>query len=85
MKRAALIVVAVLVCPMESFGQGIPGNPIELTTKITSLAGVWTYDPTRGVCGSCDLDDQNDRTIRIGVSPQGVNIESERPAGPAGR
>jgi hypothetical protein len=55
MKRAALIVVAVLVCPMESFGQGIPGNPIELTTKITSLAGVWTYDPTRGVRGSCDL------------------------------
>jgi hypothetical protein len=78
MKRAALIVVAVLVGPMESFGQGLPSTPIELTNKITSLAGVWTYDPTRGVRGSCDLDDQNDRTIRIGVSPQGVNIESER-------
>ena len=77
MKRAALIVV-VLVCPMGSFGQGIPSTPIELTNKITSLAGVWTYDPTRGVRGSCDLDDQNDRTIRIGVSPQGVNIESTR-------
>lgn len=63
---------------MGSFGQGIPSTPITLTDKITSLDGVWKYDPSKGVRGSCDLADQNDRTIRIGVSPQGVSIESER-------
>src|SRR5688572_30516088 len=79
MKRAVLLVVAVLVfCPMGSFGQGIPSTPIALTDKLTILNGVWVYDPTEGVRGSCDLADQNDRIIRIGVSPQGVNIESER-------
>ena len=76
MRRAVLGVVAVLVCcPIGSFGQS---TPIALTDKITSLDGVWVYDPTRGVRGSCDLADQNDRIIRIGVSPQGVNVESER-------
>jgi len=79
MKRALLIVVAVLLCcPMGSFGQGTPSTPIALTDKITSLDGVWIYDPAKGVRGSCDLADQNDRIIRIGVSPQGVNVESER-------
>ena len=79
MKRAVLVVVAGLVfCPMRSFGQGVPSTPITLTGKITSLDGVWIYDPTKGVRGSCDLADQNDRIIRIGVSPQGVNVESGR-------
>jgi hypothetical protein len=78
MRRAVVVVVAVLVCPMGSFGQGIPDTPIALTDKITSLDGVWIYDPTKGVRGSCDLVDQNDRTIEIGVSPQGVNVESGR-------
>ena len=79
MRRAVFVLVAVLVCcPMGSFGQGVPSTPITLTDKITSLDGVWTYDPTEGVRGSCDLADQNDRIIRIGVSPQGVNVESGR-------
>jgi len=64
---------------MRSFAQGIPGTPIALTDKITSLDGVWTYDPTKGVRGSCaNMADQPERIIRISVSPQGVNIESER-------
>ena len=76
MRRTILGIVAVLVCcPAGSFGQS---TPIGLTDKITSLDGVWVYDPTKGVRGSCDLADQNDRIIRIGVSPQGVKIESER-------
>src|SRR5688572_14949860 len=79
MKRAVLVVAASLVCcPGGSFAQGIRSVPITLTDKITSLDGVWIYDPTKGVRGSCDLVDQNDRTIRIGVSPQGVNVESGR-------
>ena len=79
MKRAVLIGVAILVyCPMGSFGQGIRSTPITLTEKITSLGGVWIYDPSKGVRGSCDLADQADRTIRISVSPKGVNVESER-------
>jgi hypothetical protein len=57
MKRALLIVVAILVCcPMGSLGQGIPSTPITLTEKITSLGGVWIYDPSKGVDGSCDLE-----------------------------
>ena len=79
MTRAVLIVAAALVCwPIESFAQGIPSTPITLTDRITSLDGVWIYDPTKGVRGSCDLADQNDRIIRISVSPQGVNVESGR-------
>ena len=79
MRRAVCVVVAVLVvCPMGSFGQGVPSTPITLTDKITHLEGVWVLDPTKGVGGSCDLADQNDRIIRISVSPQGVNIESGR-------
>ena len=79
MRRAVFIVVAVLVCcPMVSFGQGVPSRPITLTDKIMSLDGVWIYDPTQGVRGSCDQADQNDRIIRISVSPQGVNVESGR-------
>jgi hypothetical protein len=39
---------------------------------------VWIYDSTKGVRGNCDVVDQADRTIRISVSPQGVNVESER-------
>src|SRR5688572_13179975 len=79
MKRAVLVVVAGLVfCPLPSFGQGVPSTPITLTEKITSLDGVWIYDPTKGVRGSCNLADQNDRVIRISVSPQGVNVESGR-------
>ena len=79
MRRAVFVVVAILVCcPMGPFAQGVPSTPITLTDKITSLDGVWIYDPTKHVRGSCDLADQNDRIIRIGVSPQGVNIESER-------
>ena len=79
MRRAVFVVVAVLVfCPMGSFGQGVPSTPIALTDKITPLEGVWIYDPTKGVRGSCDLADQNDRIIRISVSPQGVNVESGR-------
>ena len=79
MRRALFGVVAVLVCcPMGSFGQGVPSTPIALTEKITSLDGVWIYDPTRGVRGSCNLADQNDRIIRISVAPQGVNVESGR-------
>ena len=79
MRRAVFVVVAVLVyCPMRSFGQGVPSTPITLTDKITHLEGVWVLDPTKGVRGSCDLADQNDRIIRISVSPQGVNVESGR-------
>jgi hypothetical protein len=79
MKRAAPIVVAIVVCSaMRPSGQGIPSTPITLTEKITSLGGVWIYDPAKGVRGSCDLADQADRMIRISVSPQGVSIESER-------
>ena len=79
MRRAVFVVVAVLVCcPVESFGQGVPSTPITLTDKITSLDGVWIYDPAKGVRGSCDLADQNDRIIGISVSPQGVNVESGR-------
>ena len=79
MRRAVFVVVAVLVCfPIESFGQGTPSRPNTLTEKITSLDGVWIYDPSKGVRGSCDLADQNDRIIRLGVSPQGVSIESGR-------
>src|SRR5678809_374366 len=79
MKRAVLIVIAILVCrPMGSFGQGISSTPITLTEKITSLGGVWIYDPTKGLRGSCDLADQNDRIMRISISPQGVNVESDR-------
>jgi hypothetical protein len=79
MKRAVLIVVAIVVCcPIGSSGQGIRSTPITLTEKITSLGGVWIYDPTKGVRGSCDVDDQDDRIIRISVSPQGVNVESDR-------
>ena len=80
MKRAVLLVVAALACcQMRSFAQGIPRTPIALTDKITSLDGAWIYDPTRGVRGSCaNMADQNDRIIRISVSPQGVNVESER-------
>lgn len=79
MKRAVLVVVAVLACcPIPSFAQGIPGTPITLTDKVTSLDGVWIYDPAKGVRGSCDLIDQAERIIRIGISPQGVSVESER-------
>src|SRR5688572_12798140 len=79
MKRAVLVVAAALVCWLiGSFAQGIRSTPITLTEKITSLDGVWIYDPTKGVRGSCDLADQNDRMIRIGVSPQGVDVESAR-------
>jgi hypothetical protein len=79
MRRAVFVVVAVLVyCPMRSFGQGVPSRPITLTDKITYLEGVWVLDPTKGVRGSCATQDQADRTIRISVSPQGVNVESGR-------
>ena len=75
MRRAVFVVVAVLVCcPLGSFGQGVPSTPITLTDKITHLEGVWVLDPTKGVRGSCATNDQPDRTIRISVSPQGVNV-----------
>jgi hypothetical protein len=75
MKRAGLVVVAVLACcPMGSFGQS---TPIALTDKITSLDGVWIHDPTKGVTSSCP--GTLDQTIRISVSPQGVSVESGRP------
>jgi hypothetical protein len=75
MRRAVFVVVAVLVCcPMGSFGQGVPSTPITLTDKITHLEGVWILDPTKGVRGSCATQDQVDQTIRISVSPQGVNV-----------
>ena len=75
MRRAVSVVVAVLVCcPMGSFGQGVPSRPITLTDKITHLEGVWVLDPTKGVRGSCATKDQADQTIRISVSPQGVNV-----------
>ena len=75
MRRAVFVVVAVLVCcPMGSFGQGVPSTPITLTDKITHLEGVWVLDPTKGVRGSCALQNQADQTIRITVSPQGVNV-----------
>ena len=78
MKRAVLVLVVLVCCPIGSFAQGIRSTPVTLTDKITSLDGVWIYDPTKGVRGSCDLADQNDRIIRISVSPQGVNVESGR-------
>lgn len=75
MRRAVFVVVAVLVfCPMGSFGQGVPSTPITLTDRITHLEGVWVIDPTKGVRGSCATNDQPDQTIRISVSPQGVNV-----------
>jgi hypothetical protein len=79
MKQAVLVVVLVLVCcPIRSFTQGAP---IALTDKITSLDGVWIYDPAKSVRGSCanTVTDQSDRIIRIRISPQGVNFESGRP------
>ena len=80
MRRAVFVVVAALMvfCPIGSSGQGVPGTPITLTDKITRLEGVWVLDPTKGVRGSCATNDGPDQTIRISVSPQGVNIESER-------
>ena len=79
MGRAVFVVVAVLVCsPIRSFGQGVPRTPITLTDKITHLEGVWALDPTKSVRGSCATEDQADQTIRISVSPQGVNVESGR-------
>jgi hypothetical protein len=45
-----------------------------LTDKITSLDGVWILDPTKGVRGSCATKEQGEQTIRISVSPQGVNV-----------
>ena len=75
MGRAVFVVVAVLVCsPIRSFGQGVPRTPITLTDKITHLEGVWALDPTKSVRGSCATEDQADQTIRISVSPQGVNV-----------
>src|SRR5262245_24293488 len=75
MKRAVLVIVAVLACcPMGSFGQG---TPIALTDKITSLDGLWIHDPTKGVTSSCP--GTPDQTIRISISPQGVSVESGRP------
>ena len=82
MNRTVMIVVGVLmVSPVESFGQGVPSTPIALTDKITSLEGAWIRDPTKGVRGSCaNTADPNTvgQTIRIGVSSQGVTVESER-------
>src|SRR5918993_4593467 len=79
MRRAVVGVVAVLaLCPTVSFGQGVPSTPITLTEKITHLEGVWVLDPTKGVRGSCATNDQPDQTIRISISPQGVNVESGR-------
>ena len=76
MRGKVLVAAAVLACcTVQSFAQS---GPIALTDKITSLDGVWIYDPTAGVRGSCDLADQNDRIIRIGVSRQGVRVGSER-------
>ena len=75
MRRAVFIVVAVLVfCPMGSLGQGVPSTPITLTDKITHLEGVWVLDRTKGVRGSCTTTDQPDQTVRISVSPKGVNV-----------
>ena len=75
MRRAGFVVVAVLACcPMRSFGQGVPSRPITFTDKTTHLEGVWVLDPTKGVRGSCATTDQPDQTIRISVSPQGVNV-----------
>jgi hypothetical protein len=75
MRPPVLVVVAVLVfSPMGSFAQGVPRTPITLTDKITQLEGVWVLDPTRGVRDSCATNNQPDQTIRITVSPQGVNV-----------
>ena len=75
MRRAVFVVVAVAVfCPMGAFGQGVPSTPVTLTDKITQLEGVWVLDPAKGVRGSCATNDQPDQTIRISVSPQGVNV-----------
>jgi hypothetical protein len=74
MRPTVFVVVVVLVyCPM-GFGQGVPSTPITLTEKITRLEGVWVLDPTKGVRGSCATNDQPDQTIRISISPQGVNV-----------
>jgi hypothetical protein len=59
---------------MGSFGQGVSSTPITLTDKITHLDGAWMLDPTKGVRGSCATKDEADQTIRIIVSPQGVNV-----------
>jgi hypothetical protein len=77
MRRAVLVVVAAVVCwPAGSSGQS---TPIALTDKIASLEGVWIHDPTKGVRGSCVTPvDQPERTIRMVVSAQGVDVESER-------
>ena len=75
MKRAVLVVFAVLACcPMGSFDQG---TSIALTNKITSLDGLWKHDPNKGVTSSCP--GTPDQTIRISVSAQEVSVESERP------
>jgi hypothetical protein len=77
MKRASLVIVTVLACcPMLSFAQG---KPIEPTERINSLDGQWTLDPTKGIDSGCG--NTVDQTIRISVSPQGVDFESRRLAG----
>jgi hypothetical protein len=63
---------------MRSFGQGLPSTPIALTDKITSLDGVWTLDPAKGIGGNCALADQTERMIRIGISREGISVESDR-------
>ena len=81
MKRAVLVVAAALVCyPTQSFTQGSRSTPIALTDKITSLDGVWTHDPLKGLLSSCG-GGTIDKTIRIGISPQGVRVESGRLTG----
>lgn len=76
MKRAVLVVLAVLVCcPIGLFAQGAP---IALTDKITSLDGEWIRDPAKGVTSSCPSTSTIDQTVRITVSPQGVSVESHR-------
>jgi hypothetical protein len=74
MRPTVFVVVAVLVYCPRGFGQGVPSTPITLTEKITRLEGVWVLDPTKGVRGSCATNDQPDQTIRISISPQGVNV-----------
>jgi hypothetical protein len=75
MKRAVLVLVVFVCCPITPLAQG---TPIELTDKITSLDGLWIRDTAKGVKGSCSgmTTSRVDQTVRISVSTQRVSVES---------
>lgn len=74
--RAAWLAVVLLACGHRSL---LARAPITLTPNITTLEGLWLYDATKGLPGSCG--NTIDQTIRFATSAQGVTIESRPTAG----